>query len=104
MEGPSQLDLNVCTLCKRNLVLSGLQYVTLIECEESLRIEDRCHNCAKEKEKCSCIVRDLHRTCMNFVPIEATIKVCLPCWRENQSTELHNYANAPLAATAVMKE
>lgn len=102
--GPTLLERDTCAMCKCSFHLTMRTYVTLIACEESLRIEYRCANCAKAQEQCSCIVRDLHRTCMSFVPLEDTLKVCLPCWRENQHTELHNYANAPLAAMAIMKE
>jgi hypothetical protein len=79
-----------CAFCGENYMLRGRKYAQLIEMQDALKIVMRPSAIGPQ------------RTCMNFVPMSETIRVCLnPCWVNECDRELARYAHAPLAAEAI---
>lgn len=99
LDNSTLITRSVCDKCGENYTLAGHKYVQLIELQSAIQVQYRCANpgCGLRDDECRCSVPDLHRTCLTPVPIEETIKVCLPCWRSHQHGELDHYANAPFA-------
>jgi hypothetical protein len=86
--GPNLIERAVCFFCHENFILrGGRKYVQLIEMQDALDV----------------IIKTVpglgpQRVCINLLPIEDTVKVCLyPCWANEQDHELANYAHAPAA-------
>jgi hypothetical protein len=77
---------SACALCGDNFLLRGIKYAQLIETQDALNIT------MVENP------RGAQRVCHDVVPMEETIKVCMPCWDAEQFGELRHYAHAPLAA------
>lgn len=84
--GPTLVSQSVCAICGDNFLLRGTKFAQLIEIEDALDIR------TVENPRGS------QRVCFSFVPLAATIAVCMPCWDAEQFGELRRYAHAPLAA------